>query len=189
VDAQPWNFIKEKDGIKIYTRTDPHSSLKSYKGETVFKAPMEKVCALLGTAKNLDWWDKGFTKIEVLKHEDQKFIQYYFIYDMPWPVVDRDLAVESRIKMDTASGIYTVSSRPLLKTVPEKPGLVRITKYWQKWTVKPMEKGNLHVTIEGSIDPGGKIPDWVYNMLVTEMPLNTVRSLRNRALSPNPPTK
>jgi len=50
--------------------------------------------------------------------------------------------------MDKASGIYIVSSRPLLITVPEKPGLARINKYWQKWTVVPMEKGNLHVTIE-----------------------------------------
>ena len=70
--------------------------------------------------------------IKVLKHEDQKFIQYYFIYDMPWPVVDRDLAVESTIKMDTATGVYTVSSRPMLKAVPENPDLVRITKLLAK---------------------------------------------------------
>ena len=173
--AQSWNFVKEQDGIKIYTRNELHSSLKSYRGEAVFHAPMDKVCMLLGTAKNFDWWDKGFSKIKVLKHEDQKFIQYYFIYDMPWPVVDRDLAVESAIKLDTATGIYTVSSRPLLKAVPENPDLVRITSYWQKWTVQPMDKGN--------------IPAWVYNMLVTDMPLKTLRALRERAISSRPANK
>jgi hypothetical protein len=187
--AQSWNFVKEKDGIKIYTRNEPNSSLKLYRGEAVIHASMDKVFMLLGTAKNLDWWDKGFRMIKVLKHEDQKFIQYYFIYDMPWPVVDRDLAVESTIKMDTANGVYTVSSRPMLKAVPENPDLVRITSYWQKWTVKPMDKGNLHVTLEGSVDPGGNIPAWVYNMLVTDMPLNTIRSLRDRALSTRPANK
>jgi hypothetical protein len=187
--TQSWNFVKEKDGIKIYTRNEPNSSLKSYRGEAVFHASMDKVCMLLGTAKNLDWWDKGFRMIKVLKHEDQKFIQYYFIYDMPWPVVDRDLAVESTIKMDTASGVYTVSSRPMSKAVPENPDLVRITSYWQKWTAQPMDKGNIHVTLEGSVDPGGNIPAWVYNMLVTDMPLNTIRSLRDRALSTRPANK
>jgi len=187
--AQSWNFVKEQDGIKIYTRNEPHSSLKSYKGEAVFHASMDKVYLLLGSAKNFDWWDKGFTTIKVLKHEDQKFIEYYFIYDMPWPVTDRDLVVESTIKMDTASGIYTVSSRPILKAVPENPDLVRITSYWQKWTVQPMEKGNIHVTLEGSVDPGGNIPAWVYNMLVTDMPLKTIRSLRDRALSSRPANK
>jgi len=187
--AQSWNFIKEQDGIKIYTRNELHSSLKSYKGETVFNAPMGKIYMLLGSAKNFDWWDKGFTTIKVLKHEDQKFIQYYFIYDMPWPVTDRDLAVESVIKLDTITNQYTVSSRPLPNAVPENPNLVRISNYWQKWTVQPMEKGNIHITLEGSVDPGGNIPSWVYNMLVTDMPLNTIRSLRNRALSSRPANK
>jgi len=187
--AQSWNFVKEQDGIKIYTRNEPNSSLKSYRGEAVFRASIDKVCMLLGTAKNLDWWDKGFTTIKVLKHEDHKFIQYYFIYDMPWPVTDRDLAVESTIKMDTATGVYTVSSRPMLKPVPENPDLVRITSYWQKWTVQPMDKGNIHATLEGSVDPGGNIPAWVYNMLVTDMPLKTIRSLRDRALSSRPVNK
>lgn len=187
--AQSWNFVKEQDGIKIYTRKELNSSLKSYKGETSFRAPMEKVCMLLGTANNLDWWDKGFSTIKVLKYEDQKFIQYYFIYDMPWPVTDRDLTVESVIKMDTTTGKYTVSSHPVSKVIPQNPDLVRITKYWQIWTVQPMDKGFLHITLEGAIDPGGNIPSWVYNMLVTEMPLKTIRSLRDRTLSSLPANK
>jgi hypothetical protein len=184
--AQAWDFIKEEDGIKIFTRKELEGSLKSYKGETTFRAPMEKVCMLLGTANNFDWWDKGFTTIKVLKYKDQQFIQYYFIYDMPWPVADRDLTVESVIKMDTATGKYTVSSHPSSKAFPQNPDLVRITKYWQTWTVQAMDKGYMHITLEGAIDPGGNIPSWVYNMLVTEMPLKTLRSLRQRSLSSRP---
>jgi hypothetical protein len=113
--AQPWTFIKEVDGIKIYTQKESGSSLKSYRGEADMNSSMEKVCALLGTAKNLDWWGEDITNIKILEHKDQKFIQYYYIYDMPWPITDRDLVVESILKMDTATGIYTVSSKPLLR--------------------------------------------------------------------------
>jgi hypothetical protein len=52
-----------------------------------------------------------------------------------------------------------------------------------------MDKGNVHVTLEGSVDPGGNIPAWVYNMLVTDMPLKTISSLRDRALSSRPANK
>ncbi len=31
--AQPWSFVKEKEGIKAYTRLEPNCSLKSFKGE------------------------------------------------------------------------------------------------------------------------------------------------------------
>ena len=35
--AQGWNFIKEKDGIKIYTRNQPNSQLKSLKAKLHLK--------------------------------------------------------------------------------------------------------------------------------------------------------
>lgn len=189
VNAQTWTFIKEVDGIKIFTRNELNSSLKSYKGETVVNAPMEKVCALLGTSNNFDWWGEDFSKIKILDHTDQKFIQYYFIYDMPWPVADRDLVVESIIKMDTLNGKYTVSSKPLLKKIPVNPDFIRINKYRQKWTLQPIGKRKVHIVLEGFIDPGGNVPSWLIKMLITEMPLKTIRLLRNRAISSKPANK
>jgi hypothetical protein len=189
LNAQPWTFVKEQDGIKIYTRIENKSQLKSYKGEAVICAQMEKVCALLGTATNFDWWGEDFTKIAVLEHEDHKFIQYYFVYNMPWPVTDRDLVVESTIKMDTVTHIYTVTSKPLLKKIPETPELVRIRKYGQKWTVQPMSIAKVHVMIEGIVDLGGNVPPWIYNMLITQVPFNTISLLRDRAMSPKPANK
>ncbi len=184
--SQTWHFITETDGIKIYTRSEPNSSLKSYKGEVIFHASMQKTCSMIGNARNFDWWGPEFVNIKVLAYEDKKFVQYYYIYDMPWPFTDRDLAVNAIVKMDTATGVYSVLSLPLLKAVPEKPDLVRIKNYWQKWTIQPLENGNVHLTLEGIVDPGGNVPSWLYNMLVTEMPLKTIRAFRARVLSPKP---
>jgi hypothetical protein len=173
----------------IYTRNEANTSLKSYRGETTFRAPMEKVCSLIGNGKNFDWWGPDFINVKVIGYQPNKYVQYYFVYDLPWPVTDRDLVVDARIKIDSVTGEYSVVSRPLLKTVPEKPDLVRISKYWQKWTIKPLDKGNIKVTLEGFVDPGGNVPAWIYNMFTTEMPLRTMRLLRERALSPKPINK
>jgi hypothetical protein len=189
LNAQPWTFVKEQDGIKIYTRIENKSQLKSYKGEAVINAPMGKICALLGTSNNFDWWGEDFTKIAVLEHEDQRLIQYYFIYNMPWPVTDRDLVVESIIRMDSATHIYTVTSKPLLNKMPENPELVRIDRYMQKWTVQSVSSGKVQVIIEGLVDMGGNVPPWLYNMLITKMPFNTISLLRDRAMSPKPENK
>ena len=72
---------------------------------------------------------------------------------MPWPFTDRDIAVNATVKSDTANGEYSVLSLPLLKTVPEKPDLVRIKNYWQRWTIKPLDHGNVQLTLEGIVDP------------------------------------
>ena len=183
LSAQPWNFVKEKDGIKLYTRNELKSSLKSTKGEAIFHAPIEKVFSLLAKVNNTDWWDKDISEIKVLSYKENIYIQYYIIYDMPWPVADRDFVIESRISADPVTGDRTIFTKTLPNTIPEKPDLVRIGNYWQKWTVQPMDQGYVHVVLEGFVDPGGNLPAGLYNMIVTESPLKTIRSLRNRAMS------
>jgi hypothetical protein len=91
--------------------------------------------------------------------------------------------------MDTLNGKYTVSSKPLGKKIPVNPDFVRINKYRQKWTVQPIGKGKVHIVLEGFIDPGGNVPSWLLKMLVSEMPLKTIRLLRNRAISSKPANK
>lgn len=178
--AQEWTFVKERDGIKIYTRKEANSALKSFRGVTDLHTDMEKVCSLLGNAKNFDWWDKDITDIKVLNYELGKYIQYYLVYDVPWPLSDRDLVVDARITVDPVTGAETIMAKPLPNVVPEKPDLVRIKKYWQKWTVQTVSPGLVHITLEGFVDPGGSVPAWLYNMVITETPLKVIREVRKR---------
>jgi hypothetical protein len=182
--GQTWDFAKEEDGIKIFTRNQKNSSLKSYRGEMILHAPFQKVCSMFGNANNIDWWGPDFKSIKVLAYVPGKYVQFYYIYDMPWPLIDRDLAVNVTVNKDTATGEYSFQSTPLLNVIPEKPNLVRIKKYSQKWTVKPLEKGNVLVILEGFVDPD--VPSWLYNILVAEMPVRTMRLLRERVLSNKP---
>jgi hypothetical protein len=184
--GQSWHFVKEKEGIRIYTRIEPNNSLKSFKGETVFHASIEKVFSMLGNAKNNDWWDKNISDIKVLACEENKFIQYYLVYNMPWPLSNRDLVADTRIASDPVSGGKTFFAEPLSNVVPEKHGIVRISKYRQKWFIQPMGNGSVQVTLEGFIDPGGNVPSWFYNMVVPETPFKALRSLRERVLSNKP---
>ena len=178
--AQKWEFIKEKDGIKIYTRKDAGSSLKSFKGVTDIHAPAEKVYNLIGNVRNLDWWDKNVREIKVLYYEKEKRSQYYLVYDAPWPVTDRDLCVDATITTDPVTRVRTVYAVPLSNVIPENPKYVRIKNYWQRWVLEPTDKGIVHVVLEGHVDPGGSVPDWVYNMVITETPLKIMRGIKQR---------
>lgn len=189
VCGQSWDFVKEKEGIKIYTRKELNSSLKASKGEVTFRANLEKVNLLVGDAKNIDWWDKNISSVKVLAFERNKYIQYYIIYSVAWPLSNRDLALQASISVDPVTGVRTVLAKPLLNVVPEKKDLVRVKKYWQKWTVRPLENGYVRVTLEGFIDPTGNVPPWLFNMFVTETPFNAIYALRERALSDKPAVK
>ena len=178
LSGQSWVFVKEKEGIKLYTRNEANNSVKSFKGETYMHANFEKVTDLIGNVKNFDLWDDDITEIKVLFVEPDKHFQYYLVYDTPWPVSDRDLVVDARITFDPVTGAKMIEAKSLLNVVPEKPNLIRIKKYWQKWTVIPMQHGIVHVILEGSVDPGGSVPAWLSNMVITDTPLKVIRSVK-----------
>ncbi len=180
VYSQTWDFIKEKEGVKIYTRKENNSSLKSFKGVVDLHTQMDKVCNLIGNVKNVDWWDKNLREIKVLLYEKDKHIQYYLVYGAPWPVTDRDLCVDANITTDPVTGIRTIYSVPLPGVIPENPEYVRIKDYWQKWIIQDMKNGIIHITLEGYVDPAGSVPDWIYNMVITDTPLKIIRGIKER---------
>lgn len=178
LSAQTWDFIKEQDGIKLYTRKEKGNILKSFKGVMEIASTMEKVSNILGNVRNHDWWDENLREIKVLKFDENKYFQYYLIYKVPWPFTDRDLCVEATISVDPANGKKTIAAVPLFNVVPEKEGLVRIKNYWQKWTILPMENGILRLTLEGFVDPAGNVPSWLYNMVIVDTPLKVMRRVK-----------
>ena len=180
IQAQKWDFIKEKEGIKIYTRKEPGNVLKSFRGEVDLHTGMDKVCNLIGNVKNVDWWDKNLREINVLLYEKDKHIQYYLVYGAPWPVTDRDLCVDATITTDPVTGIRTIYSVPLFNVIPENPEYVRIKNYWQKWVIQDMQNGTIHVYLEGYVDPAGSVPNWIYNMVITDTPLKIMRGIKQR---------
>jgi len=180
VYSQEWKFIKEKDGIKIYTRNDETNPVKSYKGETTLNTTMEKISHIIGRIESFDWWEEDISRIDVLEYKEEEFIKYYLIYDVPWPLDDRDLCVNSVITNDNATGRRTVFATPIDGLIPVQPGMVRITNYWQKWVMEPVGEDKVHIVLEGSVDPGGAIPSWIVNMAITDTPLNIIRKVREQ---------
>jgi hypothetical protein len=178
--SQSWNFVKEKDGIKIYTGEVAGKALKSYIGVADINAPADRVFALIEDVNNTDWWDKHLTRIKVLHYEKNRRAKYYLVFDLPWPVSDRDLCVDVTVTTDSVTGESKITAVPLPGVIPEQDNLVRIKDYMQTWTVTPAGKEVTHVKIEGKVDPAGSIPDWVSNMVIIDSPIKAISGVRKR---------
>ena len=183
LSAQSWTFVRENEGISLYTSQQENSSFKSFHGEVEFRGDFEKVSAMVGNPSNLDWWPDDVKNIQVLNYVKDEQIRYYFEYHVPWPFSNRDFVTDVQIKQDTASGIKTIYSTPMPGLVACKPGLVRVMDYWQKWTLQPLDSGMIHITLEGYIDPAGDIPAWLYNIVVVDIPLKLLQKVRNQTIS------
>ncbi len=178
--AQPWDFIKENNGIKIYTRTEVGSSFKSFKGETILHAGMPAISRYIGNVKNFNWWDQNIRELRVLDQPSDNRIRYYFVYHVSWPMNDRDFSVDVTITVDSVSGEKVVFAQPYAGDIPERKGMVRIKKYWQRWTLRPLGKNSVSATLEGFVDPGGVVPSWLYNMVIVETPLKVMEGIKSK---------
>jgi len=178
--AQSWEFVKDKDGVKIYTRKEAGKTLKSYKGVADINAPAEKVFTLVEDVNHTEWWDKNLTQIKVLLYEKCKRAQYYLVYDLPWPVTDRDLCVNVTVTSDPATGEHQIIATPLPGAVPEHDDMIRIREYRQTWTIRPAGPSMAHVVLEGYVDPAGSIPDWLLNMLIVDSPFKVISGLKQQ---------
>jgi hypothetical protein len=181
--AQPWSFVKEKKGIKVFTRIEPNNLLKSFKGEITLHAPVDKISTLIMDPDHSDWWKINFVQSELLEYKANKYVQYYLVYGLPWPLANRDFAAETIWTKDSVTGGQTMTSLSMLNKVPPKPDLIRINKYLQKWTLQPLDEQTVHVILEGFIDPGGNLPAWIYNIVIPEAPFKIINSLRERLIS------
>jgi hypothetical protein len=153
-------------------------SLKSYKGITDINAPADKIIALMEDINNTDWWDKKLTHIKLLLYEKDKRKQYYLIYDLPWPVKDRDLCVDVTISIAPMIGECKINVVALNGVIPENNDMVRIKDYRQTWTIIPAGKEITHIILEGFVDPAGSIPNWISNRLIIDSPIKAISGLR-----------
>lgn len=176
--SQEWNFVKEKDGIKIYTRKENGENLKSFRGEAIFNTTIDKISSKLGTKNNFDWWDDDLRDVKIIDIEEDKYISYYLMYPVPWPLSNRDLCAKASITIDRDNHRKIISAQPIPTAVPQRKGCIRIQKFYQKWDVQAINDHQVNVILEGFIDPAGAVPSWIYNMVITETPLKVMRALR-----------
>lgn len=154
--------------------------LKAYKGIAEINAPADKVFALIEDVNNTDWWDKNLSQIKVLGYEKNRFARYHLIFDMPWPVSDRELYVDAKVTVEPETGIRKITAGPLQVDIPAQKEMIRIDEYRQTWTVRPVNPNLTHVTLEGFVNPGGSLPAWVINMFIVDSPMNSIGEIRKR---------
>jgi hypothetical protein len=176
--GQTWKFIKEKDGIQLYSRRDADKGLKIFKGVGEIEASADKVYGLLEDVNHTEWWTKEVSQIKILQYEKDKQAQCYLVYSLPWPFLDRDLCVNVTATINRSTGERKLTSLPLFGVTPERDGLVRIKEYMEEWIIRPIDKNRSHVEFEFYLNPGNNLPAWLINMVLGDAPIHMIKSVR-----------
>jgi len=174
-----WVEVKDKDGIKVFTRTNTIMSFKEFKATMIIKTKVSDVLAVLYDVSELKVWGHNISRSELIERSGDSLQVYYAVAKAPWPYKDRDGIYSNKISWDKNLKTLLVEIDML---EPENDlyadnGFVRMDGFGF-WKIKELLSGEIEIDFQMQVDPGGSIKAWVANMFVSDSPFYTLKGLR-----------
>jgi len=175
--ATDWTLKEDQEGVKAFTRSVPNSDLLEFKGITEHNTSIDTILNLMQDVENYDKFLHTAYEPVLLDEIDTNTRIAHIKYSTPFITSDRDLVLKLSIDQPSpTTAIITVTSQP--GYLEEVDGYVRIPLFNGKWSLAQIKDEVVSIEYEGSLDPGGSLPDWVANMTVIETPLYTLLNLK-----------
>ena len=184
-EAGKWKLALKKNGIKVYTRPAKGCPLDEFMGVTVINAPIETCVMVLRDVDSQPRWVGDCLESKLLKRISKDHLIAYNVIDVPWPLSNRDLQIDTRFITNLPKGIVTVKMAayvPAIQPVTKK--YVRITDMKATCIMKKINDNKTRVTYINRVNPMAPIPDSVANMFAKKNPYKTLLGMRKMVKLP-----
>ena len=178
VGQEPWQLIKDKEGIQVFTRSNTVSSFKEFKATMRIEAKVNEFLAVLYDVEGLSDWGYNLKESKLLNRPDDMTQTYYAVAKAPWPYKDRDGIYLNQISLDNKTKVLLVDIEMLEQNIEVSGDYVRMDGYGY-WQVKEVSASEVEVIFQMQVDPGGSIKAWIANMFVSDSPYHTMLGLRD----------
>lgn len=183
-ESAAWKVRKEDAPIRISTLDMPNSDFDAFKAETVMDAPIRAVMAVLATPKSCTEWMHNCLYSEALPGGDFNKRYGYSINDLPWPVKDRDVALELTTTNDLQTGEIQVLMVAKEGLREEHPDYVRVHHSETLYILRPLTDDKTVVVWIQHTEPNGALPSWLVNALLIDIPYYSLRKFGELVKTP-----
>ncbi|MCF6364983.1 MAG: START domain-containing protein [Bacteroidales bacterium] len=173
-----WKLVKNKDGIKAYTRKVENSDIKQVKVTANVKSNLTALVAIVRDVSSHTRWIYRCETAINLKTVSETEHYYYNESEASWSVSNRDIITHAVIRQDAKTKIVTISSTGMPNFIRNIDGIVRIQKLNAQWKFTPEPNGTVDIAFTLLIDLGGDLPAWIVNMAIAGGPFETVRNMK-----------
>lgn len=186
--ADNWRLDKESEGIKIYTRAIQGSKVRELKGEVLLDSSLDSVLAVFTDIVQYPrWYAENTTAVLLLERNVTEHYHYQNL-EMPFPLVDRDMIIYSRIiPMGNAIKIVSSSASTFCDQSPleackaiNTSKNIRVTQQQGMHLLTPQKGGGVKLVWRQHLEPAGKVPEWLINQFIIDIPYNTLKNLQQR---------
>ncbi len=175
-----WKLVDKTDNWSVYTRKGDSSPIKEVKIEGVLKANYESVKTVMSDINEYPAWVYSCIKSYKIKEQNDDDYYSYTLSDLPFPINNRDLVVQT-VQNTTADGYWYSISDAKPEHISEVKSTVRINKYHAEWKMKAKSDSSIEFKYLLAMEPGGRLPSWLVNMAIAKGPINTINALEKRS--------
>ena len=178
-DKGMWKQIEDEDGIRTWRLEIAGVEMPGFRGETVIDAPAERIAEVLKQTEHHTEWMKNCIASETIKSFDANHRIVYNRTDVPWPIWDRDVILDSKFTYEDDKITLTFTNTdPKLRPLPER--VVRMPRLAGSYVLTKLGPATTRVRYTIEADIGGSVPTWLAKRVAKEMPYETLYRLRAR---------
>jgi hypothetical protein len=170
-----WRLVKNKNDIKVYMKHTENTKLKTFKGVTEFEVeePLKFATVLndydfLATLLHLV---SSLEETERASDIDRDLKIKTFL---PWPVKNRDMAVNVKINQDPETYNVFVDVKDIKDKYPHEKGYIRMPYMDALLSIELLEDKKVRLTYRAILDPGGYVPAILVNIMMKDAPYYTL---------------
>lgn len=184
--AGDWEVIDDSDGIVSSRKEVEGSSMLAFRGETdTDVSPGRLLTVLTRAGLGPEWVDMQIEAREVATISETETVLYQ-VYDLSWPLSDRDYLMMREVAVDEAARVVTVTYNSVERPdVPPSDCCVRAQTFRTYWKLTARPDGGTHLEVEVHTDPKGSLPAWLVNIVQKGWPKNSITGLTTRAAKPD----
>jgi hypothetical protein len=189
-----WEKFDEEDGVRMFRRDVPGSSIVGLRGEAFVAAPIARVASVLIDRQRSTEWIDRLVKTKVIREiSETESINWNHI-KTPTPLKDRDFVFKTVLTTDPANKKVRFSYYSVQDSLaPEYDAYVRGSFQSGKFELTMAERTNPDgtktpgtiVVAEVVVDPRGSVPTFIVNMVQKSWPHKTLTALRKQVAKPD----
>lgn len=178
-----WTLVRQEAGVEIYRRPLAGSRFAALLARVEFRAEPEEVFVTLSYYENFSGFIPGVEVSRVLKRQGQDLWVYQRL-GFPRPVADRHYVI--RIHNDPGEsepGIFRIEwNLDSSESAALRPrGTVVPGDFSGRWRLVPDQKaGTTRAVYEIHVDPGGRLPAWLFQRVAEGYVFQVMEAVRRR---------
>ena len=170
--SQDYNFTDVKTDLN-QDGSISYSTSFSFKGDTL---------KLKSVVQNIKAYPELTGAISEVKEINSKnnLREYYRLYDIPWPLENRQSVNSSRIWNE--NGKMMIHTKPFKSSYNFENEAIIMDNFFEKWEVSQTTNNNISVNVNGLIDLKGELPSWLVKTFIPNELKNSYTSIIKKVI-------